>query len=54
MDYLGYGECKPMRLLPQLFANQQHPPRPARFNSSGVNFFDDFQSTNDINDGSQT
>ena len=39
MDYLGFGESTPMRLLPKLIAGPQPPVvRTARFNSSGVTF----------------
>ena len=38
MDYLGFGLCQPMRLLPKLIANQSTIPRPTRLNpSAGVN-----------------
>ena len=36
MDYLGFGECKPMRLLPKLIPNPPSVTRTTRFNSSGV------------------
>jgi hypothetical protein len=34
MDYLGFGECKPMRLLPKLIDNPQSIPRTARKGAS--------------------
>ncbi|CAF3237234.1 unnamed protein product [Rotaria sp. Silwood2] len=34
MDYLGFGERKPMRLLPKLIVNQQSIPRPIRLATS--------------------
>ena len=35
MDYLGFGICKPMRLLPEQIPNPQVVTRTTRFNSSG-------------------
>ncbi|CAF1152502.1 unnamed protein product [Rotaria sordida] len=44
MDYLGFGQCKPMRLLPKLIVNQQSIPRPIRLATSLANV-----NTNSIN-----
>lgn len=38
MDYLAFGECKPMRLLPKLIDNPVSKPRPARFTKDGNNY----------------
>ena len=35
MDYLGFGECKAMRLLPKSILNQQSMPRPTRLTAPG-------------------
>jgi hypothetical protein len=35
MDYLGFGECKPMRLLPQIIDNPVPKPRPPRLAING-------------------
>ncbi|CAF3826595.1 unnamed protein product [Adineta steineri] len=37
MDYLGFGECKPMRLLPKLIDNPQVKVRRERFKMNDVN-----------------
>ncbi len=38
MDYLGFGECKPMRLLPQFIDNPVTKSRTPRFKMNGSNF----------------
>ncbi|CAF1097604.1 unnamed protein product [Rotaria sordida] len=38
MDYLGFGECKPMRLLPKLIDNPQSKPQKQRSTSNGINY----------------
>jgi hypothetical protein len=36
MDYLGFGECKPMRLLPKLIDNPQTKTRAPRITTNGI------------------
>lgn len=38
MDYLGFAECTPMRLLPKLIDNPQPKPRTAPYIPKGINF----------------
>ncbi|CAF1097333.1 unnamed protein product [Rotaria sp. Silwood1] len=52
MDYLGFGECKSMRLLPKLIVNQQLIPRPtllatsrAAANTNSINVNNTSQNT---------
>ncbi|CAF3911665.1 unnamed protein product [Adineta steineri] len=46
MDYLGFGECKPMRLLPKLIDNPQSIPRTTRLGASNVNGNINFTTVN--------
>jgi hypothetical protein len=53
MDYLGFGESKPMRLLPKLIVNQQSIPRTTRLvtsfvtgNASSVNLSNSLEDIN--------
>jgi hypothetical protein len=50
MDYLGFGECKPMRLLPKLIDKPQTKPRTPRVTANGINF----SSISNTNNNSQT
>lgn len=36
MDYCGFGDCEPMRLLPKLIDNPHSKPPPARLTSNGM------------------
>ncbi|CAF3303438.1 unnamed protein product [Rotaria sp. Silwood2] len=46
MDYLGFGECKPMRLLPKLIDNPPVKPKKQRSTSNGINFSSPLNTNN--------
>jgi hypothetical protein len=52
MDYLGFGQCKPMRLLPKLIDNSVSKSRTPRFTMNGGNF-PSLSNTNTNNSNSQ-
>jgi hypothetical protein len=52
MDYLGFGLCKPMRLLPKLIDNSVSKSRTPRFTMNGGNF-PSLSNTNTNNSNSQ-
>lgn len=52
MDYLAFGECKPMRLLPQLIDNPTSKTRPPRLTRDGNSYPALSSTTNNINNNS--
>ncbi len=56
MDYLGFGQCKPMRLLPKCIVNQQTIPRTTRLATSITtgNNMNSVSLTNSLEDISTT